>query len=475
MKGKTIIRLMVFLIATSFLLVTAFALRSLHTVAEKNKEEMTTVLASQIYDALNNELLTPLMVAKTMSHDFFLQQMLEEEDFPQDEMSKAATLSYLNSLCDGFGYNSAFVVSDKSREYYTQKGYNKTVSPETDSHDIWYSIFVNSGLEYDFDVDTDEVHNDQWTVFVNCRVENSDKEFLGVCGVGVNMASLQDILSQYEEKYNIKVNLIDKNGLVQVDTDSINIEKAVLEEAIASFNEDSEYTYMASDKGGYIVTKYVEKFDWYLVVANHANDVQDVYFTFILYVFLSFAVFVGVLCVALYVYLKKEHIKLETSAKLDDLTGLLSKRTLIDTVEDTLQSRSYHTVAFILLDMDHFKEVNDHLGHVAGDRAIRDAARKMREVFRQDDIIGRFGGDEFCILLKDVPENILQTRLMELRDNLRATYTSGGIAVQVTVSIGAVFISNEKEITYLELMNQSDSALYEAKQQGRDRYVIKKL
>lgn len=475
MKNKRIIGWSVFMIAVSFIVVTVFALRSLDTVIKSNNKEMTTILASQIYDELNNELLTPLMVAQTMSHDYFLQQMLMEDDFPHDQQTREAAVSYLNSLCNGFGYNSAFMVSEKSRKYYTQKGYNKTVSPETDSHDIWYSIFVDSGMKYDFDVDTDEVHDNQWTVFVNCRVENEDKGFLGVCGVGVKMTSLQDILFEYEKKYDIKVNLIDENGLVQVDTDSINIENAVLEDAVASFDENSDYTYTESKTGGYIVTKYVENFDWYLVVSKDEKDTFGVYSTLIFKAFLAFAAMITVLCMIMYRLLKKDRKVLEIGARMDDMTGLLNKKTLIEETENTLKSFSYNNAAFIFLDMDHFKDVNDRLGHAMGDRAIKEASRVIQEIFRQDDIVGRFGGDEFCIFLKNIPENILYSRLNELMDKLRAEYTDGGNTVRVTVSIGAVYFDKKNRRTYPEIMAEADEALYKAKEQGRDRFVLKKL
>ena len=475
MKNRKIIGWSVFMIAVSFILVTVLALRSLNTVIDNNNEEMTTILASQIYDELNNELLTPIMVAQTMSHDYFLKKMFMQKDFPHDGETEEAVVSYLNSLCSGFNYNSAFVVSDKSRKYYTQKGYNKTVSPKTDTHDIWYSIFVDSNLKYDFDVDTDEVHDNQWTVFVNCRVENEDSELLGVCGVGVKMTSLQDILSKYEKRYGIKVNLIDENGLVQVDTDTINIENAVLEDAVASFKENADYTYTESDKGGYIVTKYVENFDWYLVVAKEETDAWGVYSSLILRSVLAFAVIIILLCVLMFGFLNKDWKELEIGARLDGMTGLLNKKTLIAETEEILSSFSYNTAAFVFMDLDHFKEVNDRLGHAMGDRVIKEAARGIQEIFRQDDIIGRFGGDEFCVFLKDVPENILYARLNELMDKLRAEYTDGVVTIPVTVSIGAVYYHGKHRITYQEMMEEADKALYKAKERGRDRYVFTKL
>lgn len=276
MKSKKMHIWTVMLIIISFILSTGISINSLNTVIERNDQEISKVLASNVYDSINNKLSEPIIVALTMSSDYFLIKPLKKDNFPE-ENAVDGVISYLNTLIKGMDYNGAFVVSEKSRAYYTQKGFNKIVSPQTDDHDIWYSKFIESGKKYDFDVDTDEVHNNAWTVFVNCRIDDEDGELLGVCGVSVVMTDLQDILRDYEKEYNVKINLINNEGLVQVDTDMINIENSVLDIDLSDVTDSAEYIYQEKDNGGYTISKYVENLGWYLVVQSDRENNGQIY------------------------------------------------------------------------------------------------------------------------------------------------------------------------------------------------------
>ena len=276
MKNTKMLFWTVVLIIICYLLSMGVSVNSLNSVVEKNDEELSKVLTSKVYDTINNILTEPIMVAQTMASDYYLTEPLSRDDFPSKE-EEEKLVRYLSTISKRMNYNSVFVVSEKSRVYYTQEGFNKFVSPETDSHDVWYSLFVDSGKNYDFDVDTDEVHDNEWTVFVNCRIEDSDHELLGACGVSVVMTELQDILQEYEREYNVKINLINDKGLVQVDTDAINIENKVLDVDISDVTGTKDYVYKKTGDGGYSVSKYVEKLGWYLVVQSDGEGNGKIY------------------------------------------------------------------------------------------------------------------------------------------------------------------------------------------------------
>lgn len=275
-KDKSILVWTIILITISFILTTFISVNSLNTVIEGHDEEMSKVLASNVYDSINNVLSEPIIVAQTMSNDYYLIEPLKEEGFPKRK-EKDILVSYLNTIKNNMQYSSVFIVSDKSKTYYTQDGFNKIVSPETDQHDIWYSRFVESGEKYSFDVDIDEAHNNIWTIFVNARIEDENNNFLGVCGVSVRMTELQNILCEYEKKYNIKVNLVNDEGLVQIDTDMINLEKAVVNIDILEEEDKIEYIYHEEENGGYTVSRYVESLGWHLVVQHSGENNVHIY------------------------------------------------------------------------------------------------------------------------------------------------------------------------------------------------------
>ena len=172
--------------------------------------------------------------------------------------------------------------------------------------------------------------------------------------------------------------------------------------------------------------------------------------------------------------------KLERESKMDGMTGLLNRRGFDMGTHRALASETTRCVAFLFLDLDNFKNVNDTFGHAKGDEAIKCAAAGIREVFRFSDPIGRYGGDEFCVLLLDIPEDVLVQRLEQCLKKLAVDYVgpdSAGVTrtVHVTTSIGVAYHEGDADIDSKQLADMADAALYEAKENGRNRYVIRKM
>ncbi len=235
-----------------------------------DKERLTRVIAADIYNSIASELLPPIAISETMSHDAFLRQALRDENTRSQEDMVAVLSDYLTQIKEGVGAFTAFVVSDGSRRYYSYEGLNKVIAPESDAHDIWYSIFVDGRKEYDIDVDTDQVNGDSWTVFVNCRIEDESGKLLGVCGIGTGMDSIQETLRKYEQEYDVKVNLVNKEGIVQVDTSSINIDSRYLYNI--EYGEVKDFICTTDKDGSCAVTRYIDNLGWYLAVRNEASD-----------------------------------------------------------------------------------------------------------------------------------------------------------------------------------------------------------
>lgn len=168
---------------------------------------------------------------------------------------------------------------------------------------------------------------------------------------------------------------------------------------------------------------------------------------------------------------KEKELLMET-ARRDVLTGVYSKKAFEQLSEDYVKQGGSDSFTIIFLDIDHFKKVNDTLGHLMGDEVIIDYANKLQTIFANKDIISRFGGDEFCLLIKEIPLYKLQDKLEFTLERLKNTYTDGENSVSVTVSIGAAFCSSASDIHFA--LDLADKALYEAKEKGRDRYCIKK-
>lgn len=172
---------------------------------------------------------------------------------------------------------------------------------------------------------------------------------------------------------------------------------------------------------------------------------------------------------------EREKARLLLKTQLDSLTGLYNKEafSLLGRqylAEDQTEQDNRNT-AVIFLDLDNFKQVNDVLGHMTGDKAIRDAARKLQVIYSQYDLISRFGGDEFCLMVKEIPYSTLCDKLSFTVRRMKEEYRNAESSVTVTVSIGAAYTSLG-HVSLDELMLRADKALYEAKEKGKNRYVI---
>lgn len=166
--------------------------------------------------------------------------------------------------------------------------------------------------------------------------------------------------------------------------------------------------------------------------------------------------------------------EVERLAVTDELTGLFNRRHFFETAtHEFRRARRYERqLSVIMADIDRFKTVNDTFGHDAGDGVLRGIAGRIQEILRDVDVAGRYGGDEFIILM---PESGLMaggSAAERLREKIAGTPipVGGGGAVSVTLSMGVAALSERVE-TLADLVREADAALYQAKQQGRNRVV----
>ncbi len=251
------------------------SLRSLTDMASENTKEINKMLTYRIYDEISSSLNEPITVAKTMAGDYFLIKQLKEERRRHEGNAVWAMQNYLANVKQMHKYDSVFVVSENTHRYYTDIGLLKIVDPEDDDHDVWYSNFINMDVPYDLDVDTDELRQQRWIVFVNTRIEDEYGNFLGVCGMGLSMKEIQDLFAKTEKEYNVKINLVDSDGLVQVDVDDINLENAHIDTNTLASGEASEYVHFSDTSSEVTASKFIEPLGWYLVIRNETGDLNQ--------------------------------------------------------------------------------------------------------------------------------------------------------------------------------------------------------
>lgn len=163
--------------------------------------------------------------------------------------------------------------------------------------------------------------------------------------------------------------------------------------------------------------------------------------------------------------------ELEKLAITDGLTDLYTRRYVLDRLEEERRralSRKA-SVAFLMLDVDHFKHANDQYGHLVGDQILREIAEIMRDHIREIDIAGRYGGEEFCIILPDTDRSGAFYAAERIRSAIeKTTIKAYDVTVNVTISIGLAIYPQDGKKT-AELIDKADGALYRAKNLGRNR------
>ena len=170
----------------------------------------------------------------------------------------------------------------------------------------------------------------------------------------------------------------------------------------------------------------------------------------------------------------KKHLEnLEYQALHDSFTDVMNKNAFFDMADIQLQENPEQLHGMVLFDLDNFKQVNDKLGHDVGDQVILALAEILKNKFRGNDLIGRFGGDEFVVFMKNVKTTqIVQKRAEEVVSEVRENFAKqfAGIDVDVTISAGAVTEINL--FSSQEMFKFADIALYKAKQKGKDCYQL---
>ncbi len=164
----------------------------------------------------------------------------------------------------------------------------------------------------------------------------------------------------------------------------------------------------------------------------------------------------------------KEALRIQ--ATRDPLTGVYNRGATLQRLDEELHrcARYGHPLSLIMLDIDHFKKINDTYGHLVGDRVLERTAATMQKSIRSYDVLGRFGGEEFLVILPNADEQVAETVAERIRSAVASRPVSTGeAAVSVTVSAGTV--TGIGRVPVDAFIQAADQALYQAKRKGRNR------
>lgn len=458
--------------ALTLILVVAFLATSLvnyaFTKAAVRAELLNSSLpltGKNIYSEVHSDMLRPILVSTSMAHDAFLKEWIED-----GEKDLAPITDYLSQLRDKYGFLTTFFVSAVTDNYYYQDGILKKIGPR-DPHDVWYYGFVRTGHEFDLDVDTNEAENGALTIFANFRVTDENGRLLGVAGVGVNIDRVTGLLEQARAEYSREVYLVDQDGLVQVHSDRSRIERDyitnmagirdVAPAILAAGDAARSHEYDWEGQHYLLSTRYIPELKWHLIVEQSETSAlvsarNNMVRTVIIGLLAS--VLIIILC-----SLTINHYqgRLERLAKTDPLTGAANRRALDEAFGEAAYKAGRYGAPFsvVILDLNKFKAINDEFGHIKGDEVLRNVAESTRRTIRPTDLLARWGGDEFVILLDGG-----MAEAEALIHRVSCALPEAGLGIPISFSHG---LSQYMEGDTLESMtNRADQAMYQAKERA---------
>mgnify|MGYP002622905896 CR=1 FL=1 len=335
-------------IAVTYIISISISCLVLNTVIKSHDEEVAKLISAEVYDTIHNDILRSIMVTRTMANDSFLKQNLQNELNISQAEEVTLLQNYLNGIKENFGYTITFIVSDATKIYYYDGGFNKVLNPKN-PRDIWYKNFLAKNLPYATDIDADEFDQESWNLFVNSRIEDADGNLIGVCGIGIAMDELQEILTRQEHEHKIKIDLFQPDANFDIDTSAVKFKDPYLKEIISAVQENEDFDNNQFNvrqlENIFVVARYIPEANSYLIVRRDNTYVRGTFSDLVLQI-IAYSVFIlFVLIIFVQVNIGKEHKKVKEESKRQGITSHADKYAsmhLIDLKYNSVQEVSRH-------------------------------------------------------------------------------------------------------------------------------------
>lgn len=449
---------------------------ALETVRDNIVNTELPLTSDNVYSEIQKDLVRPVLIGSMMARDTFVRDWVMAGEQDTAQMTR-----YLSEVQEHYGAVTSFFVSENTHTYYQAKGVLKQVKLN-EPRDDWYFRVRDMQAPYEINVDVDLANQDRLTFFINHRVFDYQQRFIGATGVGLTVDAVVQLIDAYQQRYGRSVYFVDASGRIALTGANGGPEGAKTGQMLSEVPglaelqtklpqpQSGNFEYQAQGRAHFLNVRFIPELNWYLFVDKQENGVlagirRSLYVN-LLICLLVIGVVLGLVSIAL----RRYQARIATLATTDSLTGLPNRRGFDLLVNQAIQEsrREQSPLCALLLDLDNFKQLNDSQGHLAGDEVLRGFAQQLQNNLRQSDIICRWGGEEFILLLKNTTPQQAHQLGEKIRQQTEQTpFLFNGNALQVTVSIGLSELRSGDALDHL--LARADQALYRAKQTGRNR------
>ncbi len=427
--------------------------------------------SDNVFSQIQKDLFRPIFISSQMASNTFLRDWLMDGERDERKMRK-----YLYDIRKRYSAVTSFLVSEKTRVYYHADGILKKVRSD-EPRDAWYFRVRTMKPEYEINVDPDMANLDTMTIFINYKTFDYQGGFIGATGVGLTVKNVKQLIDQYQKRFERTVFFVDRKGNVVLHGAAYSgpmhlSERSGLREALPVLLESSGsmHEFQSEGKSFLLSARYVPELNWILVVEQSTDRIMDD-FRKTLRESLVICAFVTVLVVLLIFWMVNSfHRKLADMALIDGLTGAANRQSFSISFAQALAHvrRKGEPMSVAMIDIDHFKSVNDRFGHLTGDRILQDIALLIKTRIRGWDTLCRWGGEEFLLLLQSADLDGACKVAEQLRIEVHARpFGKPDKPIHITISVGvAQYRDGDSEMAITE---RADRALYRAKENGRNR------
>lgn len=455
------------IIATSY-----FTFKEFFNASHQKQQEVVMPLFSLI----NSEVIRPLTVSQYMASDPFLRDYIEQET-----IDKVVIFNYLSSVSKQFN-SLSFIASEKHQLLLDS---NQKTTSLSDKKVEWYNrLKAIDKIEFTDFGDAQNPH-----LFFDVKMYNQQQEFLGFIGLAIDLDHFAKKFTKFKEDYGFELYFVDSNNDVTLSSEQImktmshhrkdvvtNINELPWYQKYKSKyqpdNNSSQYFFDYSNHELIISQIPLKELNWRVFIVAPPITEQSVYWQ----LFMQNLIILLSVSLALYylftLCISKFRSDLVKDSETDYLTQL-PNRSFIHWKYSQLGEK-YNHVSVVIADIDNFKILNDTYGHLFGDDVLKTIAKKLSENLRSIDLVGRWGGEEFILILPDTTATQAQEIINRIGCSIAQipfTSPSDSKNFNVTVSFG-ISESHLNGVLLEEILAKADKALYFAKANGKNQVFI---